>query len=275
MATFFGSEFMYNGTLSSRFGLKIAYVNSSSGEEHMVSPTVNLISCKLPRRSKVYQLGTEVEGDGIFQFQISFFREQDKPISANERDIISQWLFSDFSFKPLRIIQDDMCSIYYNCFFKSLRYVAFGGYAHGFVADVVCDAPFAWKNRKLKEKVNAPVSPGYYPDTTNIDLYNTSSDHNLTIPSLIEVDLGENSTGFRLTNLSNNSEFFEFKNLIAGEKIRIDDLFCIESVTHPNTVIIDCFSGEFLRLINGINRIVINGQIKRIKIAYQSGRKIG
>lgn len=275
MATFFGSEFMYNGTLSSRFGLMIAYINSSSGEEHAMSPAVNLVSYKLPRRSKVYQLGAEIEGDGTFEFQISFFRKQDQPIMASERDAISKWLCSDFSFKPLRIIQDDMSSVYYNCFFKSLRYVAFAGYANGFVADVVCDAPFAWKNRKVKEKINSSVSPGYYPDVTNIELYNTSSDHNLTIPSLIEVDLGENSTGFKLTNLSNHSEFFEFRNLVVGEKIRIDDLYCIESVTRPNTIIVDCFSGEFLRLINGINRIVINGQIKRIKIAYQSGRKIG
>lgn len=244
-------------------------------EENPLSTSVNFVTHKLPRRSKVYQLGTELGEDGVFSFQISFLRAQDDPIMAGERDAIAHWLSGDFRYQPLRIIQDDMCSIYYNCYFQNLSYISVDGYANGFTATVVCDAPFAWKNPQMKEKINQPISEGRYPSTTQLQAYNISSDHNLTIPKLIEIDLGENSNGVKVVNLSNNDEYFEFHDLDYGERIRIDDLYCIESLDRPNTIIVDNFTGEFLKLINGINRLQIEGEIKRIKIVYQSGKKIG
>lgn len=253
----------------------IAYINGNTSEENPLSVPVNVITHKLPRRSKVYQLGTELGDDGVFSFQISFIREQANPIMADERDAIAHWLTSDFTYRPLRIIQDDMCSIYYNCYFQNLSYITIDGYANGFTATVICDAPFAWKNPQTKEKINQPISEGRYPNITQLQIYNISSDHNLTIPKLIEIDLGENSNGVKVVNLSNNNEYFEFHDLVYGERIKIDDLYCIESVNRPNSVIVDNFSGEFLKLINGLNKLRIEGEIKRFKIVYQSGKKIG
>lgn len=275
MAAFWGYEFMYDNTLSSKFGLYIADINNSGADEQLLSAPVNYTVKKIPNRSKVYHIGVEVDGNGTYEFELSFFREADNPILASERNAIAHWLSGGFKFKQLKIIQDDMCSAYYNCYFKNIRYHAITGYANGFSATVVCDAPFAWGNPKTIEKHFVKNANDQYPNITELQLYNLSSDHNLTVPQLIEIDLGENENEFKIINTSNNNEFFEFKNLVVGDKIRINDLYIIECLTRPNTVIVDNFYGEFLRLINGVNNIRIEGQIKRFKIIWQSGVKIG
>lgn len=271
MAVFMGYEFMYDNVLSSKFELTIAYSDSTSDSENTMTTNVEFITQKLPRRSRVYHLGT-VANEPL-SFQVSFFR--DTPIYADERDAISHWLTGSGKFKKLQIIQDDMSCVYYNCYFNELKYISFSAKAYGFTATVVCDAPFAWKSPQFIEKVNQPITENVYPDITNMNIYNICSDSNLT-PAKIVIELGENNNEVRITNLSNNAEFFQFKDLINGETISIDsDYGIIQSLTRPNSVIIDNFSGEFLMFINGLNKIQVEGQVKKIRIDYQSGRKIG
>lgn len=272
MAVFTGYEFMYDNILSSRFDLTIGYIKSTSGSENILSTSTEIVTQKLNRRSKVYSLG--VVSNEQLTFNISFFREY--PISPDERDTIANWLTNKSTFKRLQIIQDDMNSIYYNCYFSDLKYVVFSAQAYGFTATAICDAPFAWKNMQQSKKENITGIDGNYPEITLMDIYNISSDTNLTRPKSIIIELGENSNSFKLTNISNDNEYFQFTNLSNGEKIFIDcDLEIIESLTNPNKIIIDNFTGEFLKLINGINKLKIEGQIKSISLSYQSGRKVG
>lgn len=275
ISVFSGYEFVYNNISSGKFGLSIAYLEGTIPQNNMLSPPVKPILRKLPNRSKVYLCGTEVEDNGVFSFKLSFMRPQGNPIKSDERDMISNWLFSNHTFKPLKIIQDDMNSVYYNCFFTNVEYLFLGDDIYGFETEVVCDAPYAWKNPQTAEIINTPTANGVYQNRTELQVYNLSSDHNLLMPKLLEIDLADNNNYVKVTNISNNNEFFELKDLVVGDKIRIDDTYCIECVTRPNTIIVDNFFGEFLKLKNGINKIQVDGAIKRIKIKYQSGRKIG
>lgn len=272
MAVFTGEEFMYNNISSSKFGLTIGYIENTSSSENTLSTKVDFITQKLPRRSKVYHLGSVANEQ--LSFTLSFFR--DSPIFPDEREAIAHWLTSNTEFKKLQIIQDNMNTIYYNCYFDEFKYVVFSAQAYGFTATIICDAPFAWKNPQFVEKTNEMITEGIYPNQTSLKLYNISSDSNMTKPTSIIVELGENSNEFRLTNHSNNNEYFQFNGLVVGEKVSINcDLQIIESLTRPNTIIVDKFSGEFLELINGLNKITVEGQIKYIRIDYQSGRKVG
>lgn len=272
MAVFTGEEFMYNGVASSKFGLTIGYIDDTSNSENTLSTNTEIITQKLPRRSKVYRLGS-VANEPL-TFTLSFFRNS--PIYPDEREAIAHWLTSSTEFKKLQIIQDNMNTVYYNCYFNELKYIVFSAQAYGFTATVICDAPFAWKKSQFVEKKNEMISEGIYPNTTSFNIYNISSDSNMTRPTAIIVELGENCNSFKLINQSNNNEYFEFDNLVVGEKIHINcDLQIIESLTRPNTIIVDKFSGEFLELINGLNKITVEGQIKYIRIDYQSGRKVG
>lgn len=275
LSVFVGNDFTYGNISSSMFGVKILYLNNDFNEENLLSSSVEILSCSLPRRSNVFQIGVGYSSHQAFEFEISFFREQEKPFDTYERNIISQWLTGDMSFKPLRIIQEDMTPFYYNCYFKDLKYISVDGNANGFKATVVCDAPFAWKAPTVFEKIVKPLYGNIYPDSLDFDLYNQSSDHNLTIPELIEIDLGENNSSVAVENRSNNGSVFRFNNLLPGDKIRIDGLHMMECTNRPNSIIVDLFSGDFLELVNGINKIHVTGQIKRIKIIWKSGVKIG
>lgn len=274
MPVFTATDFVYNNKRASDFGCIIAYGGDGIDGEYQIGTPVQPLLQSLSRRSKVYNLGIEKENNGALEFELSFYKVDYVPFNAYERDMIATWLLSDHTFKPLQMLQDDMSDLYYNCYFKALKYIVIGGSTYGFVATAVCDSSFAWKNEETVEIINKADTNGLFPSITEFDLYNISSDINLTTPILIEVDMGNNTNEFKVTNISNNNEFFEFKNLVVGDKVKIDDLYSIECITRPNTIIVDNFNGEFMKLVNGLNKIKVDGEIKRIKIVYQGNKMI-
>lgn len=271
---FSGSIFTFDGVSSDKFGLTITSSGSDGENDNPLISSVDFITQKSSQNPKFYQLG--VEQSSPLTFQIEFF--SDEPIYVYDREQIALWLSGNGQFKKLRIIQDDMTSIYYNCYFSKIDWTNIRNVGYGFKGTVVCDSPFAWKNQTKFVKTNEPTSGTegnfHYPEQTKIVVVNTSTDYNLIMPN-VQIALGDNNNKFKLTNLSNNNQWFAFDNLQNGEVVSITNSLCISSVTYPNKIVIDHFSGEFLELVRGKNQIVIDGQIKEIKFIYNQSKNVG
>lgn len=180
--------------------------------------------------------------------------------------------------KQLRIIQDDMNSIYFNCYFSKIDWTNIRNVGYGFRAEIVCDAPFAWKNKITVKKINKSTgqvgSSFLYPNQTDLIIINSSTDYTPVIPN-IHIKLGDNNNKVKVTNKSNQNQWFEIKGLQNGEEISISENLIIESISNPNKIIVDLFSGEFLELIQGRNEILIDGQIKEASIFFNPSKMIG
>src|SRR5512135_1530295 len=101
MASFYAYDFMYDDIPSQRFDLKIVTFEDGGLFSGVGSANVNILSQRVLRKSKIYYLGRTQEP--VLEFPLTFASY--KPITALDRNKISDWLFGRNGYKKLYIMQ--------------------------------------------------------------------------------------------------------------------------------------------------------------------------
>jgi phage-related protein len=259
---FYGSSFVWRGIPSESFNI---FIMSPDGGESITqgSPELELITQKIPRRSRPYLLG--IEENTVLSFNLSVYSPDE--ISAVDAGIIQRYLFGHRGYGDLIIIQEDLMDSYFRCVLTEPKIRRVGNLIVGFDAVAVCDSPYAWSFTKNLEYT-------YTDDNVidNIRFVNQSDSNDYLYPKII---FTMNSFGgdFSIYN-AQEERSFEFTGLSANETIEIDnDLKTIKSSKSLRRL--EKFNKKWFRFVPGLNRLWISGNVASVKFVYQFARKIG
>jgi len=260
--SFYGRNFVYNGTSSEIYGLICA---STQGGE-ILSPagsSISILEEYITRRETPYFYG--VSFPQKLQFEIEFYSETE--ISRQKVREIERWLFGLSEYKEFYVIQDDMEGIHYNCLFTDATLECVGNVVYGFHATCVCDAPWAWGEEvtHTKETISGEFT-----------IVNTSDNTRFTKPIIklyFDANYAEVSIENSSATVSGSSNAMVFETVTAGEIIQIDT--DLRVITSNKASIVDRFNGKYMYLVSGENSITTSEELEKIEITYTPARKVG
>ncbi len=255
MGSFYAYDFEFDGVSSQMFDLKIISFEDGGLFNGIGSSNINIITQQVLRKSKPYFLGRTQEP--VLEFKLTFGRAH--PISAEERSIISKWLFGRANYKKLHILQDDLLGAYFNCFLTNPEPMYIGGVNYAFQVNVVCDSPFAYRDKKI-----------VFTNAGNVwrqTIYNNSSEEAYTYPLLtytLKAGAGVTATDgiiFRkyidntYTGTYSDTRLFPLGDNSSGSIN--NDTQVITGTPAPGLTILQCFSKNWFKLDPGANFIEI------------------
>lgn len=276
MAQFHASNFIFDGTPSHLFDLKI--INFTGGEvfSGKGSSNVNIYTQRTFRKSAPYYLGRSEEP--VLEFELTFGRHTE--VSAKERSIISAWLFGRAGYKKLEILQDDLQGAWFNCFLTEPTSIYIGNMNYAFTCKVICDSPYAYSPQKMLTYSWQSLGSTY--ETLNFEIYNNSSEDNYLYPNL-EFTFKSSGSNMQITNHTDGSRVFSFYDVTEAPIIDIEDDYLTITVnndlqmieTSSNELVLDYFNKNWFRLLPGNNVLTMYGQITLMNIIYNERLKIG
>lgn len=267
MTSFYAYNFLYDDVPSETYGLKILSFGDGGLFSGVGSPEINILQQRVLRKSKPYFLGRTQET--VLEFPLTFGRIT--PISATDRNLISQWLFGRAGYKKLYILQDDLNGIYFNCLFNSPQPQYIGGVNYAFTSNVICDSPWAYG----PERIITGTQGG------TINIYNGSTEDDYLYPRLFVSFSHRMGQGeFSIHNHTEDRETIYYT-LNSHEELYIDNDLQTISVTDSlfggPTYPVNRFNKKWLRLLPGKNELEIWTENAMIyyEIRFSERLKIG
>jgi len=266
MASFYGSIFTYDNISSVNYNLRI--LGFDSGESTGKSVDLTLFKDELYKKIKSNFYGVSVNAPKEFTLTVGSL----DPMTAIDRNLIEGWLLGKQNYAKLRIIQNDMTNIYYNCVFATCvpKFIGNGGVAYELNA--ICDSPFAWQNSNVLTKTySAPVNETF-------NFYNPTSYQGYTDP-IIEFTVSSTGSGVTITNLTDdaktgNSRPFIWSGLLPNENIKVNNYTKVIT-TSSGLFRLNKFNLKYFRLVKGMNSININGDISLFKMTTDFAHSVG
>lgn len=262
---FWACDFIFDDSPSSLHNLYISSANGGGGFDQVVTPSdVEIITQDVYRRPKVYFYGTSPRP--VLSFDVEFTSPTE--IDSVRAQGIQRWLFGHSEYKKLQIIQNDMQSVYYNCFLTSPEVLKSGRVIIGYKATVVCDSPYAWEFEKtLTRTYTDPVI------SENYSFYNDSDDNGYMYPELV-VTMSATGGDISIINNSDAGREFAITDLSPSEVLTIDnDLGIMSSSTGFNRL--SLFNKKWFRFVPSINNLDISGNVASLVFTYSLARKVG
>lgn len=271
-----GSHFIYGGVSSRKYGLIFANANT----ERMLSLSGEIRSEAVYNRSgqRNYLIG-ESFIDSPLSFEAEIILDGDRCFDAYLRREVEKWLFHQPDYRKLYVDPDDDCygetyelvngiqkKLYLNCRFVNPSKIEGNGGLFGYKFLVECDSCMAWQDAVSYEFVTNHVDES----SNSIISVNVDSDLNEYIYPRVTIQMGE--VGGSIT-LSNNTD----------EPSRLTTF--VDVPPHMSIVMngdgINYISGDnylrfsdknFIRLIDGENKLALIGDIKNVTIEFQNRR---
>ena len=264
---FFARTFIFDGIPSETFGLYLGSSSSSGEEAGAAGSDVKLLIQKIYRRPVPLFYG--VEQDPVLQFPISMYTINDELTAADFSDVAT-WLFGQMNYKKLRIVQNDMQDIYFNCFLTAPQIVRVGNIIRMVTATVVCDAPWGWGEPTT---YTYNYNPNEYLPLANVRIDNLSDNNFYTFPTNLVIEANLFGGTVTITNVEDAGRQF-ILTVLPNEVVTMNcDLQIISSnlVTYP----LENFNKNFLRLIQGTNNLIVEGNIKNLTMTCPVAVKLG
>ena len=264
MASFFGSEIIYDGIPSSTFGLRL--VNFSTGKsDSNAGGEITIIQKYIPRRSIPYYYGRMQN----IPLEINLTLASEQPIDAKSRNSIEKWLIGRDRYLPLSVVQSDLDGVTYYVIFKQGTNNYMGNLNRSIEIKGTCNAPwpFEYPNVLTKSYSGSSIV------SEDFTFANTSSDSDYLKPSLV-FTTSAIGTSCNLTNHTDNNRLFSFTGISANETITVDnDKGIISSDTGLRRM--TYFNKNFFRLVPGQNDLTLAGGLVRFEMTSVFARKIG
>lgn len=254
-------NFIYDDIPSEKFGVFICNMDdgmqsSDGGGE------VKLITDKTISSDRSYLLG--IEYDDMFEFKLTFGRYE--PPDRHMISLLNTWLVGHSNYKPLRIVQADMSTVYYECIMTDFQISTFGNIPYVFECSVVCNRPYGIGNRQ-KHSYNIKAGEN------RIVLRNTSNTSNITMPTL-SFTTTKADAELSIKNVSNNGYETKFTGLAVNETLTVDcDLQMITSSLQQRRL--QNFNKHWLELLPNVNNLIVTGDISNLVIEYDPIKKMG
>lgn len=263
----YGSSIIYNNVSSEDYGLML--VSFESGHtQNQLGLTREIISdsSAMGQRSIIY--GTKYSG--VLQYNMTLVKSDGGYFTDMDIREINRWLIGYQYPKKLVIINDDreVFNTYFNCLITDVSQENIGEVA-GLTYNITCDAPYAWEDFQEVYDITTANQP--------IRFYNTSDEIDEYLYPTLKITMTTDGD-FTLSNENDLNNTITLTGLLANEEITLDcQNEIIRSTRGTFTSPIggqDNFSHTWLRLINGFNQLIANGNC-RLEIYGKYPRKVG
>ncbi len=257
-----GNSFTYNGISSDQYGLKFLQMDTEANKE--IGGVLEYTTFKNNKSPK--QIVQEVTYNDVFEYEVEMISEHRL---NGDIDVIYKWLLNQPNYEKLFVENND--GYYYNCIFTNASYIeangAEGWGIYGIKATMKCDSTFMWKdmevsydNAELKDVVS-------HNNITDIREY--------TYPTLI-IRVGEAGGDIIVQNISDNNRLTQFTGTSAGDTLTLSyfPAFVKSECNNNPQLVYESFNKKFFRLLQGINKIGIVGDIASITLKYTIGRLV-
>jgi len=267
--SFFGKTFIFNGVPSEAYGLYISTPDGGDGS-FTAGSGIEPITEKIYRRPVPYMYG--VDQTPVLEIPLSVY--SDGFIDQERSQRIERWLFGQTQYQKLIIVQNDLQVVYYNCFLTEPQKTVVGNQITGYNFTALCDAPWGWTN----EINNRYTYSANSPTSTIINITMSTDNNYYTFPTVVFTmnTLGGN---FSLTNQSDNNRVFSFTGLLSNEEITVqNDLGIITSKINgvdSGFFRVQKFNKNLFRMVKGLNKIQILGNVLNLSIKYKLAKKTG
>lgn len=271
-----GSYFIYNGTTSRKYGLIFAHASTDRRVALSGESESNTIYSKDGRRR--FFIGDSFESSAL-EFDIEVITDDEHVLDTSAKREVEKWLFYQSDYRKLYIdapcdnsketydiINGEQKQLYLNCRFTNPERLESGSGVVGYKFTVECDSSMAWQD---------PVLHTYSFDSTGdsfntVITVNTDTDSADYVYPKVTISIGETGGDITIMNLDDDpTRATTFVGLTQN----------ITFTMHGNGI--NYVSGDnymkfsnrnFIRLLNGDNRISILGDIAEIKFEFQNQR---
>ena len=142
MASFYGSEFIFNGIPSSLYDVRILSLESGATTNGPAGSDTTIIQKQIYRRSRPYFYGRSTNTNLEFDLTIGSL----DPLSSIDRSAIESWLIGKMNYYPLQIVQDDMSNINFNVIFNKGTNTYVGNVNRGMAVHAYCQDPWGFES---------------------------------------------------------------------------------------------------------------------------------
>lgn len=275
MLNIYGNHFEYAGQSSRKYGLTIAVVESSPN--YSIMGKTETVSVYSDISKKQHFVSTNYEKSAVtFEAEVV----SDTPMPLHIQREVQRWLFNQHGYRKLYVDMADDCMAesaelvdgvlkrtYMNCRFTNPSRLEYNGGVVGYKFTLECDGPMAWQD----------------PISKTISISNTSTSSNKTVTVQVDTDLNDFTyPQVTLTIGKVGGEIIIVNQ--ADDPTRLTKFVALK----PNAKIVmkpeigyvteDCYdlflNKNFMRLVNGENRISVTGNVTSMELKWQNGRYI-
>lgn len=254
--SFYGTEFIFDGTSSYEFGLCLYYqINNATQSDTEFASNVKMMEDRLYRRSSSYCYGGIIEDSLEFKLVFGVTEERKATLGHFDRwemQKIASWLTGHRGYKWLHILQDDLTTVRYWCYITDLKTVEIGSMHWGFECTVTCDSPFGYLMPQVFEySVNG---------TQTVVLHSRSSSNDPYFPVITYQDMNMDwLLNFSIQNVTDSNRKFELNGVPSGAgDITLDCAHGVLSCESDLNLYSYC-NFKFPRLLRGDNELILKG----------------
>lgn len=246
--TFDSYEFTFAGHSCLEYGLMICDIGSTKNKDVSFANKATIVESKTVKSIQPIHYGVKYH-ESPLEFKIIF--GADEPIDRHRFEEIALWLTGYQDYQWLTINQSDLDHIMYKCLITNLTPITVGWVPYAFEATVRCDCPYAY---------SLPFERTYIIDgTLDIVFHNESSVRDYLTPNITIIP-NEGISEIKITNHSDDERELVFTNLPTGNiKIHMDNKNKIITEDVFGYNLYDNFNSNFFRLVQGENKISIDG----------------
>ncbi len=275
--------FVYNGTHSSRYGLRILHIDTEQLKQISGEVTYNSIFHR-GLHQKIYTGRTWDESP--LEFDIEFVCMQ--PIHKTQRRQVEKWLFNTNGFKKLYVDigEDEDIEMWYgeykqqyiDCVFKSPEVIESGDGIYGWKAVCEITSPMA-----LQDKITLSLSKIESGTTTSINVDTDINDYVLPVITFKVSNSGSDAT----VTIENKDDNGKIISRMSVSKIPVNSIIQANSIM--GTIVSDAIDAnglpcsyydslenkQFLKLIPDNNNLTITSEgntIEDLSIEWQNAR---
>lgn len=271
-----GSYFIYNGVASRKYGLMFAHASTDRKTALSGESESNAIYSKDGRRR--FFIGDSYENSAL-EFDIEIITDDERVLDVATRREIEKWLFYQPDYRKLYIdapcdnfketydiINGEQKQLYLNCRFVNPEKLESGSGTVGYKFTVECDSGMAWQDpvtytysfNSSGSSFNTVIAVGVDTDSVDYVYPKVTISMGSVGGDIIIMNLDDDPTrATTFVELTQNTTFTMHGN-------------GINYVSGDNYM---KFSNRnFIRLLDGKNRISILGDIAEIKFEFQNQR---
>lgn len=271
-----GSYFTYNGTSSRKYGL--IFANANTNRMLALAGDVNSVTVYNKSGKRNYHIGESYENSPLV-FDAELITDDDHVISVSSRREIEKWLFHQTDYRKLYIdmacdpfgetyetVNGEIKQLYMNCRFTNPEKLESGEGVIGYKFTVECDNRMAWQDPVAYSHSFASTGASF----NTVISVDVDTDVNDYVYPKVVITIGSVGGDIIISNLTDDATR---STTFVGLTPNITFTMKGEGINFVSGDNYLKFSNRnFIRLLDGENKISLYGDIAGIEFEFQNQR---
>lgn len=272
----YGSHFEYGGISSKDYDLIIANINTERFRQLSGTIEENVIFSKSGKRK--FWVSDDYTTSSV-EFPVEIISEKEYAIRGDIRRIIEKWLFNRHSYCALFFdpaddpegttyeeVDGEIKRMFLNCRFINPEKIENENGVIGYKATLSADSPFLWQDsiKKTFELNNSSENT-----TSNIDVVIDTDIGGFTYP-IVKISMGTSAGDISIINhTDSDSRITKFVELPTSAIVTMNGEINYISGQYYEKF----YKQNFIRLLDGVNKLSITGNVKSIEFEWKNRRR--